>query len=249
MNFNFAGKRALVTGAGKGVGKALTLKLAELGAEVLAVSRTQSDLDALTKTSPKIKTLLLDIGKWSATKEALKNVGPIDFLVNNAAIMDVKEYGDISEQEVDRTFDINVKAIINISQLIANQMKERGEGGSIVNVSSMLGLQVGPAYGVYCASKGAAGQVTRSMACEFGPHKIRVNSVNPTVIHTRMTESQGLFDPSNEFANRMKERTPLRRFAEVSDVIKPVIFLLSDNASMITGVCLPIDGGLGVCFP
>ncbi|GBM48590.1 L-xylulose reductase [Araneus ventricosus] len=169
MEILFHGKRALVTGAGKGIGRALTLKLAECGAEVVAVSRTQSDLDALKKESPKIQPLCLDISNWELTKNALKSVGPIDLLVNNAGIMEPKEYGTYTEQDCDKTFNINVKAIVNIGQMIADGMKTRGKGGAIVNVSSVMGFTVAPGYGVYCASKGAVDQLTRSMAVEFGP--------------------------------------------------------------------------------
>ncbi|GIX85176.1 hypothetical protein CEXT_786371 [Caerostris extrusa] len=138
MEILFHGKRALVTGAGKGIGRAMALKLAECGAEVVAVSRTQSDLDALKKEHAKIQPLCLDVGNWEVTKNALKGVGPIDLLVNNAGIMDTKEYGTYTEQDCDRTFNINVKAIVNIGQMIASDMKARGKGGAIVNVSSAL---------------------------------------------------------------------------------------------------------------
>ena len=249
MEIRFDGKTALVTGAGKGIGKVVTLKLADAGANVIAVSRTQSDLDALKKAKPgKIQTLCLDVGKWEATKEALKGIGPVDLLVNNAGIMDVKEFGELTEAEVDRTLNINVKSIINITQLIANQMKSRGKGGSIVNLSSVLGLYAVPAYGVYCASKGAVHQLTRTMAAEYGPHNIRVNSVNPTVVRTAMAEKEGFFESGNEYAKAMMSRTPLRRFAEPNDIVGPIFFLLSDYASMVTGVALPIDGGLTVCY-
>ncbi|CAL1278256.1 unnamed protein product [Larinioides sclopetarius] len=248
MEIVFHGKRALVTGAGKGIGRALTLKLAECGAEVVAVSRTQSDLESLKKESPKIQPLCLDISNWDLTKNALKSVGPIDLLVNNAGIMEPKEYGTYTEQDFDKTFDINVKAIVNIGQMIANDMKTRGKGGAIVNVSSALGFTVAPSYGVYCASKGAVDQLTRSMAVEFGPCNIRVNSVNPTVVRTRMAEKEGLLDKNNEFAQNMIKRTPLKRFADTEDVINPVLFLLSDKAAMITGITVPIDGGLAINY-
>ncbi|GFR23909.1 hypothetical protein TNCT_342061 [Trichonephila clavata] len=248
MEILFHGKRALVTGAGKGIGRALTLKLVECGAEVVAVSRTQADLDALKKESPKIQPLCLDISNWDLTKNALKGIGPIDLLVNNAGIMELKEYGTYTEHDVDRTMNINVKAIINIGQLIASDMKARGKGGSIVNLSSVMGFTVAPAYGVYCASKGAVDQLTRSMALDFGPYNIRVNSVNPTAVRTRMAEKEGLFDKDNEFAKTTINRTPLKRFAETEDVVNPVLFLLSDKAAMITGVTLPIDGGLNINY-
>ncbi|XP_055937592.1 L-xylulose reductase-like [Argiope bruennichi] len=248
MEILFHGKRALVTGAGKGIGRALALKLADCGAEVVAVSRTQSDLDALKKESPKIQPLCLDIGNWEVTKNALKSVGPIDLLVNNAGIMEPKEYGTYTEQDCDKTFNINVKAIVNIGQMIANDMKTRGTGGSIVNVSSVMGFTVAPSYGVYCASKGAVDQLTRSMAVEFGPYNIRVNSINPTVVRTRMAEKEGLLDKDNEFAQNMIKRTPLRRFADPGDVVNPILFLLSDKAAMITGITVPVDGGLAVNY-
>ncbi|XP_035219007.1 L-xylulose reductase-like [Stegodyphus dumicola] len=248
MDIGFNGKRALVTGAGKGIGRALTLKLVEGGAEVVAVSRTQSDLDALQKISPKIQPLCLDIGKWEETRHAMKNVGPVDYLVNNAAIMDVKEYGELTEKELDRTLNINVKSIVNITQIIANEMKARGQGGSIVNVSSMLALYTVHGYGFYCASKGAVHQLTRSMALEYGPYNIRVNSVNPTIVRTAMAEKENLFDPNNQFINMMKSRTPLKRFCEPEEVVNPILFLLSDKAAMVTGIAMPIDGGLSVSF-
>jgi len=246
MEIKFDGKRALVTGAGKGIGRGVTIKLAECGADVVAVSRTQSDLDELSKISPKIQTLLLDVGDWELTKTAIENVGPIDLLVNNAGISGGQLLGDISEEEVDTKFDINVKAIINITQIVAIGMKARGKGGSIVNVSSIGGIRGAPSRSIYCASKGAVDQLTRSMAVEFGPYNIRVNSVNPTAIRTQL--AAWLFAPDCERGKEMQERTPLKRLGEVNEVVYPILFLLSDKASLITGTVMPIDGGLTVCF-
>lgn len=223
----------------------MALRLAESGAEVIAVSRTESDLVELAALNPKIKPLCLDIGNWEKTKSALQDVGPIDLLVNNAAIVVPKVFGEMLEEDIDKLFNVNVKAIINITQLIASDMKARGQGGSIVNVSSIAGLRGTQRAGIYCASKGAVDQLTRSMAGEYGPHNIRVNSVNPTAIRTKMAAE--VFENSH-VENHFLQMTPLRRLGEVDDVAYPILFLLSDKASLISGVVLPIDGALTACF-
>ncbi|GBO30083.1 L-xylulose reductase [Araneus ventricosus] len=132
--------------------------------------------------------------------------------------------------------------------MIADDMKTRGKGGAIVNVSSVLANTASSSCGVYCASKGAVDQLTRSMAVEFGPYNIRVNSVNPTVVRTRMAEMEGLLDKDSEIAQDLIKRTPLKRFADPEDVVNPILFLLSDKAAMITGITLPVDGGIAVSF-
>ncbi|XP_015914532.1 L-xylulose reductase-like [Parasteatoda tepidariorum] len=247
MDIRFNEKRALVTGAGKGIGRGIALKLVECGADVVAVSRTQSDLDELVQLSSKIQTLLLDVSEWDKVKNKLQNIGPIHLLVNNAAINgDYKELEDFDEEGINRMFDTNVKSIIAISQIVAKGMKDRGEGGAIVNVSSIMGLGACPTRGIYSATKGAVDQLTRSMAVEYGPYNIRVNSVNPTIIRTRM--AAWAFEPGNERGSRYLARTPLGRFGEVNDVVHPILFLLSDKAAMVTGIVMPIDGGFTVYY-
>ncbi|XP_015914545.1 L-xylulose reductase [Parasteatoda tepidariorum] len=247
MEIRFNGKRALVTGAGKGIGRGIVLKLVECGADLVAVSRTQSDLDELTSLSPKIQTLLLDVSEWAKVKNVLENIGPIHLLVNNAGITgDLIELEDFDEEGINKMFDTNVKSIIAISQIVAKGMKERGEGGAIVNVSSVLGLGGCPCRGVYSATKGAVDQLTRSMAVEYGPHNIRVNSVNPAITRTRVTT--WAFEPGNARGSKYLTRTPLGRFCEVDDVVRPILFLLSDKAAMVTGIVMPIDGGFTVYY-
>ncbi|XP_054720205.1 D-erythrulose reductase-like [Uloborus diversus] len=240
MEANFTNKRALVTGAGRGIGRSIAIELAKRGAKVVALSRTKEHLDTLKKEVPDIEIVSIDIGKWKETESLVKSLGRFDLLVNNAAIADLQEVGSITEEEVDKIFAVNFKAAVNISQIVADGMKCSGKGGSIVNLSSQAALIALHKHAMYCASKAALDHFSKVMALELGPHQIRVNSVNPTVVSTEMAvEAWG--DP--DVAAAMKAKIPLRRFCEIDDVVKTVIFLLSDQSAMITGAQIPIDGG------
>uniref|UniRef100_UPI00398F101F L-xylulose reductase n=1 Tax=Pristiophorus japonicus TaxID=55135 RepID=UPI00398F101F len=240
MEASLACKRALVTGAGKGIGRDTAKALLECGAEVIALTRTQSDLDSLVQECPKMLTVCVDISNWEATENALKDIGPIDLLVNSAAVAILEPFLDVTPEAFDKLFDVNVKALLHVSQIIAKRMKCRGKGGSIVNLSSQASRCALKDHAVYCASKGAVDMLTKVMALELGPHKIRVNAVNPTVVMTAMGRI-GWSDPGK--AAGMLSRIPLGRFAEVEDVVNTIIFLLSDKSAMLTGVTLPVDGG------
>ncbi|XP_059804559.1 L-xylulose reductase-like [Hypanus sabinus] len=240
MELSFAGKRALVTGAGKGIGRAIAKALLACGAEVIAVTRTQSDLDSLVQECPKMLTICVDLGNWEATENALKDVGPVDLLVNNAAVGILEPFLEITEEAFDKMFNINVKAVLHVGQIIAKGMKCRGSGGSIVNVSSQASQCAMKDHSVYSASKGAVDMLTKVMALELGPHKIRVNAVNPTVVMTAMGRI-AWSDPVK--AAGMLSRIPMGKFAELEDVVNAIIFLLSDKSAMINGVTLPVDGG------
>ncbi|KRT83928.1 dehydrogenase, partial [Oryctes borbonicus] len=223
-----------------GIGRDIVKQLATCGAEVIAVSRSTDLLASLQQEVPSIKIVAVDLSNWSATKEALSNIGPIDLLVNNAGLAILEPLLDVTEEHVDQLFGINVKALMNVTQIVAKDLMARKAPGAIVNVSSqasMAGLQD---HTVYCATKGAVDAFTRACALELGPHNIRVNSVNPTVIMTAMGRL-GWSDPAK--ANPMLEKIPLRRFGEVKEVVDAVLYLLSNRSSMITGTCLPIDGG------
>lgn len=244
MNIHFKGKVALVTGAGKGIGRETCIRLSECGAQVVAISRTQSDLDSLSADHPEIRTLCLDLTETALIKSELPKLGPIDLLVNNAAVGILEEFLTISEEAFDKQFNVNVKACIFVAQMVARGMVERGNGGAIVNVSSQASQAAIKSHTVYAATKAALDQITRVMALELGEHQIRTNSINPTVVLTDMGKI-GWSDPVK--ANQMKVKIPLGKFAEVSDVVDAIIYLLSDKASMINGVTLPIDGGFLAC--
>lgn len=244
MEISFAGKRALVTGAGKGIGRATALALDHCGAKVTAVTRTQADLDSLVQERPSIVPLCVDLSDWGATAAALQDVGPIDLLVNNAAYASLQPFLDVTPDQFDQSFNVNVKAVLHVSQIVAGAMKARGSGGSIVNVSSQASQCALRDHAVYCATKGALDMLTKVMALELGPHQIRVNSVNPTVVMTEMGRL-GWSDPSK--SKTMMSRIPLGRFAEVEDVVNSILFLLSDKSNMTNGITLPVDGGFLSC--
>ena len=249
MDVRFDGKRALVTGAGKGIGRAIAIALMKGGADTYALSRTQSDLDSLEKEVPGIKTVCCDLSEWDQTKSTVQDIiqeGPIELLVNNAGICLLEAVGTITKEVAMETMNTNLLASMNISQEVAQGLKIVGKEGSIVNMSSVASLIAFPVVGmsIYAASKGGMDAMTRVMAMELGAHKIRINSVIPTTVWTE-TARRALKDLST--ADKIMSTTPLGKLAEVEDIVNATLFLLSDKAAMITGVTLPVDGGLTAC--
>ncbi|XP_047232815.1 L-xylulose reductase [Girardinichthys multiradiatus] len=244
MEISFAGKAALVTGAGKGIGRATALALARYGAQVTAVTRTQADLDSLVQECASIIPVCVDLADWATTEAVLRDIGRIDLLVNNAACAKLQPFLEVTPDQFDQSFNVNVKAVLHVSQIVAHGMKARGSGGSIVNVSSQASQRALRDHAVYCSTKGALDMLTKVMALELGPYQIRVNSVNPTAVMTEMGQL-GWSDP--EKARTMTSRIPLGRFAEVEDVVNSILFLLSDKSNMTNGVTLPVDGGFLTC--
>ncbi|KAJ8948429.1 hypothetical protein NQ318_007952 [Aromia moschata] len=242
MEISFKGKRALVTGASQGIGREIVKQLVKCGAQVVAVARNADLLESLKKEVPSIEIIPLDLSDWKKTEEGLAGVGPIDLLVNNAGLAILGPLTEVVEEDVDRLFAINAKSLIHVTKLVVKGLLARNAPGSIVNISSQASLIGLINHTVYCASKGAVDAFTRAAALEYGPKNIRVNAVNPTVILTDMGKL-GWSDP--KVAGPMLEKIPLRRqvFGEVHEVVDAVTYLLSDKSSMITGTCLPIDGG------
>ncbi|VFV31387.1 carbonyl reductase 2-like [Lynx pardinus] len=240
MQLNFRGLPALVTGAGKGIGRDTVKALHALGAKVVAVSRTDTDLVSLSKECPGIQTVCVDLADWDATERALGNVGPVDLLVNNAAVAPLQPFLEVTKEVFDRTFNVNLRSLVQVSQIVARGMIHRGVPGSIVHVSSMVAHVTLPNLSVYSSTKGAISVFTRAMAAELGPYKIRVNSVNPTVVLTAMGQKV-LADP--EIARKLKERHPLQKFAETEDVVNSILFLLSDRSASTSGSGILVDAG------
>jgi len=186
FSYQFEGKRALVTGASRGIGKAIAIALSQSGAETYALSKTKEHLDTLIAECPSILPVCVDLSDWAETRKAVESLPPIDLLVNNAGVAKLMSFLNVQQEDIDTCFDVNVKAVINISQVVAESLISRGCPGSIVNISSQSSVRAGPDRTVYSASKGALDMITKVMALELGPHKIRVNSVNPTVVMTDM---------------------------------------------------------------
>jgi L-xylulose reductase len=239
MEIRFDGKRALVTGAGKGIGREIATLLAACGAEVVAIGRGAAELASLASETG-ARTIVAELADPVAAREAAAQAGPIDLLVNNAGITILQPFLDVTTDALDAIMAVNVRAVLVISQVVARGMIARGRGGAIVNLSSQASQVALADHAAYCASKGALDQLTRVMALELGPHQIRVNAVNPTVTLTPMG-ALAWGDPAK--GDPMKAKIPLGRFAFPRDVAHAVAYLLSDQADMIHGVMLPIDGG------
>lgn len=240
MEIRFDGKRALVTGAGKGIGRGVAVALAKYGALVTAVTRSQADLDSLKQEVPGIETICLDVHDWDKTTDVLSPLPPFDLLVNSAGVANIESCVDVSKEAYEDVMMINHRAILLITKIVAKGMIAKGQGGSIVNLSSIASLQGLRGHAIYASSKGALDSYTKVAALEFGEHKIRVNCVNPTVVLTPMARE---FWGKGERRDAMISRIPLGRFLEIEDVVNPVLFLLSDKSAMINGVALPIEGG------
>ncbi|PNI21603.1 DCXR isoform 15, partial [Pan troglodytes] len=157
----------------------------------------------------------VDLGDWEATERALGSVGPVDLLVNNAAVALLQPFLEVTKEAFDRSFEVNLRAVIQVSQIVARGLIARGVPGAIVNVSSQGSQRAVTNHSVYCSTKGALDMLTKVMALELGPHKIRVNAVNPTVVMTPMGQA-AWSDPHK--AKTMLDRIPLGKFAGPTDV-------------------------------
>ena len=244
---DLSGRHAVVTGAGKGIGREICLEFARAGSDIFAVSRTLGDLESLGEeiaaTGVRYAHRSLDLRDVGSVErvaaEAQKALGDIDVLVNNAGISDNAPAENVTAAQWDTTMDTNVRAAFFLSQAIGHGMLDRGRG-RIINMSSQAGLVAIGDHAAYGASKAALDMVTRVLALEWGPCGVTVNSVAPTVILTPMGE-RSWGDP--EKAKPMLDQIPIGRFGRPSEVAAVVAFLASDHASLINGAIIPVDGG------
>jgi NAD(P)-dependent dehydrogenase (short-subunit alcohol dehydrogenase family) len=236
-----SGLTILVTGAGRGIGRACALACASAGAEVIAVSRTEADLVALAEMAPqgRIRIMVADIaqGDFPARIRALPR---IDGLVNNAGSNRLQPVSDVDAATLDHLLNLNVRAAFLVSQAAAIRMLELGRGGSIVHISSQMGHVGGPKRAVYCMTKHAIEGLTKAMAIDLASEGIRVNAVAPTIVETPMT-APFFEDPAyRAFA---LSTIPMGRVAQPEDVAEAVVYLSSPAAGLVTGTSLRVDGG------
>lgn len=236
---DFAGKRVIVTGAGKGIGRSTALMLAKRGAKVVALTRSPADLESLEKEID-CASEAVDLADAEATRAAALKALPADYLVNCAGTTELESFLDVTVENFDLLHAVNTRAPMIIAQEFARDMVRSGRKGAIVNVSSVAALVGIPDHAAYCASKAGLDGLTRVMAKELAPRGIRVNGVHPTVTLTPMA-TKAWSDPYK--AAGMLGRIPVGRFADPGDVAEVILFLLSDAAAMINGVSMPVDGG------
>ena len=246
--YNLKNKYALVTGAGKGLGKACAIAHAEAGANLIILSRTNKDLSTVSKIIKKFRVKCVsyncDVTNYNQIKGVIEQIPRIDILVNNAGTNFPEHFTKVKRSNMEYMVKINNIAAFNLAQLCTLKMlkiKNRKKiGGSIINMSSQMGHVGGPIRSVYNMNKHGLEGLTKGMAIDLAKYNIRVNSVCPTFVVTPMTSK---FLKNKKFKRETLNNIPLGRFAELSEVASAVVFLASDAASMITGTSLLVDGG------
>lgn len=242
------GKSAIVTGAGSGIGRAIAVAMAREGARVALVGRRRELLEEVAlEIGPEAIVCIGDVRSLEdvqrIVKQSAETLGGIDVLVNNAGVLHGGTAESLTDEQWDRTFDVNVKAVWRMSREVLPWMRKAG-GGSIVNISSVLGLIGARNRVAYSASKGAVTLLTKSMAMDHAHEGIRVNCICPGIVETEMVADVIEHAPNPEEARRVREALhPMGRFGQPADIVGMAVFLASDEAKWITGAAMPVDGG------
>ncbi len=238
------GLTGLVTGAGRGLGRGCALALADAGAEVVLVSRTQAELDAVAAEirgrGGKAQPLVCDILDARQIAARIDALARVDILVNNAGGNIPEPFVQVTEERLDRILNLNVRSAFLVAQAAARRMIAGGRGGAIIQMSSQMGHVGAANRTVYCMTKHAVEGLAKALAVELAPHGIRVNAIGPTFIVTPMTKP---FFENQAFRDDALASIPLGRLGAIEDIMGAIVFLASPAAALITGASLTIDGG------
>ena len=243
-NFRLDGKRALVTGAGRGIGLAIARAYAASGADVTLCARTKEDVEteaaALTACGLRAEALVADVTDIAGFAGHVASRPAFDVFVNNAGTNRPKPLIDVTEEDYDAVMGLNVRAAIFAAKAVTASMLESGKAGSVINMSSQMGHVGAANRTLYCASKWALEGFTKALAVELGSKGIRVNTICPTFIETPLTKSF-LDDP--QFRGQVLSKIKLGRLGTVDDVVGAAVFLASDSSALMTGSALMLGGG------
>jgi NAD(P)-dependent dehydrogenase (short-subunit alcohol dehydrogenase family) len=238
------GRRALVTGGGRGIGLAAASALAAAGAHVTLAARTRSEIEeavaAIRARGDQADALVLDVTDLPAMQAAVAKAPPFNILVNNAGTNRPKMLMDVTIDDFDVVMGLNVRAAYFVAQAVARRLIDMKQTGSIINISSQMGHVGAARRTVYCASKHAMEGFTKAMAIELAPHNIRVNSLGPTFLETPMTRP---FFENKAFRDEVLSKIKLGRLGQLDELTGAIVFLASDASSLMTGSALVLDGG------
>ena len=240
-SFRLDGRRAIVTGAGRGIGLAAAAALAEAGAEVTLIARTFSEVEAAAAQIGNGATAaVLDVSDIAVVKAFFESRPAFHVLVNNAGTNRPKPMWDVIEEDYDAVFDLNVKSAFFVAQACAQKMIAEGAQGSLIHMSSQMGHVGGPNRSLYCGSKWAMEGMNKAFALDLAAHGIRSNTIAPTFIETPMTKP---FFEDPAFKSHVLSKIKLGRIGQVEDLMGAILFLASDASALMTGTSMIIDGG------
>jgi len=240
-SFRLDGRRALVTGAGRGIGLAAAAALAQAGAEVTLVARSAGEIEkAALEIGNGSSAQVLDVSDLAAVAAFFAGSEPFQVLVNNAGTNRPMPVTNVTEADYDAVLDLNLKSAFFVAQACAKRLIEAGEKGSLIHMGSQMGHVGGRNRSLYCASKWALEGLSKAMALDLAPHGIRSNTIAPTFIETPMTKP---FFEDSAFLDSVLQKIKLGRLGTVEDLMGAVVFLACDASALMTGTSLVVDGG------